>query len=435
MTRTLTAARRLFSLARHDVRSSLPAAIQAIMQNGLLSRSFEDALVPEFLFPAVATRRPWGGNLGDTSIFTRPGLLTPITAPLTVGNDPNAATYTIEQYSATMNQYGNSVDTNLLQSAMTLASKFIEDNQMLAINAGQSLNRISRQKLYDAYTGGRTWATASSTTSTALVVNSVVGFEQVPVNGVLTAVSVSNPLSVTVNGVANTVTGYNAGTNTLTLGTAISASVGWTVVASTAPVTYRPGTATTRYGLASTDVATAAVFRSAVARLRSMSVPTIDGHYVAHVDPTTEAELFADADFKQAYQGRGDSAVFGNMSIGTFLGIDWVRNVEAQTTSDGGSGGTLTVHQPIVMGADALLSNPFENMGDLLAQVGANSGSIELIGPAAGVQVAHIIRPPLDRLQQVVSSSWSYVGDFAVPTDVATGDAALYKRAVVIEHA
>lgn len=425
--------RKFFRLDRHDVRSSLPAAIQAVMQNGLLTRAFEDALTPQFLFPAIATRRPWAGNLGDTSIFTRAGLLAPVTTPLVVGNDPTAATYTIEQYSATMDQYGNTMDTNLLQSAMTLASKFLEDNQILAINAGQSLNRIARKALYDAYTGGLTWATAASTTSTALSVNSIAGFTQVMVNGVLTAVSASNPLNVTVNGVANTVTAASG--TTLTLGSAVSASVGWTVVASNAPVSYRPGTGATRYGLASTDVATAAVFRSAVARLRTMNVPTINGHYVAHVDPTTEAELFADADFKQAYQGRGDSLVFGDMSIGTFLGIDWVRNTEAPTASDGGSAGTLTVHQPIVMGADALLSCPFSEMGSLLANVGTNAGSIELIGPAQGVQVAHIIRPPLDRLQQVVSSSWSFVGDFAVPSDVGTGDAALYKRAVIIEHA
>jgi hypothetical protein len=29
------------------------------MQNGLLDRTFQDALVPEFLFPAIATVRPW----------------------------------------------------------------------------------------------------------------------------------------------------------------------------------------------------------------------------------------------------------------------------------------------------------------------------------------------------------------------------------------
>jgi hypothetical protein len=48
------------------------------------------------------------------------------------------------------------------------------------------------------------------------------GFSTVLVNGVPTAVSGTNPLSVTVNGVANTVTAVNVGTKTLTLGTAVT---------------------------------------------------------------------------------------------------------------------------------------------------------------------------------------------------------------------
>jgi hypothetical protein len=49
------AVRRWFDLARFDVRSTLPAAIREVMQNGLLDRTFQDALMPEFLFPAIAT--------------------------------------------------------------------------------------------------------------------------------------------------------------------------------------------------------------------------------------------------------------------------------------------------------------------------------------------------------------------------------------------
>jgi hypothetical protein len=424
--------RRWFSLDRHDVRSTLPAAIQAIMQNGLLYRAFEDSLIPNFLFPGIATTRPWQGNLGDTTTFTRAGLLTPTTTPIT-GSDPSAATYTVEQYSATMDQYGNAMDTNLLQSAMSIASKFIEDTQKLGINAGQSLNQLARKKLYAAYAGGNTWATATSSSSTALQVADSTGFSTVLVNGVPTAVSGTHPLTVTVNGVANTVTAVPDSTH-LTLGSAISAVVGWAVVSAVAPVTYRPSARANRFALTSGDVANLAVFRSAVARLLTQNVPTVAGNYVAHVDPTTEAELFADTDFKQAYQGRGDSTVFGDMSIGTFVGIDWVRNTEAPTTADGGSGANLAVHQPIVCGAGALVQAPFARLGDLLAEVNGPTGAIEVISPADGVQVAHIIRPPQDRLQQIVGSAWSFIGDYSVPSDATTGDASLYKRAVLIEH-
>jgi len=62
--------------------------------------------------------------------------------------------------------------------------------------------------------------------------------------------------------------------------------------------------------------------------------------------------------------------------------------------------------------------------------------------------VAQILRVPLDRLQQNLSLSWSWVGGFTTPTDITatpdiiptvgqniTGGNPLYKRCVVIETA
>lgn len=431
---TLTAARPWFDLGRHDVRSNVPAAIRAMMQNGLLDRVFQEALRPEFIFPAIADAEPWQGSLGDTKTFTRKGLLTPATTPIT-GSDTSAATYGIEQWSVTMDQYGLAVDTNMLSSAMALASKFLADVQTLGINAGQSLNQIARNKLYNAYAGGRTWVTTAGASDTSMIVNSVAGFTHVLVNGVPTAVSASNPLSVTIEGVANTVTGVNTGTNTLTLGTARADTAGDYVVASNAPTTIRP-TGDTAYDLTGSNVATFAMFRSAVTRLRKMNVPTVNGYYVAHIDPDTEAQLFSDSDFKQALQGRVDSPIYQDLSIGRFGGIDWVRNNECPTIA-GGSAGTVTVHRPIVLGAGALVAAPFEGMGDLLRGTGVEDvPDIAMVDVAPGVQVARIVRPPQDRLQQTISTSWSWVGDYGVPSDsLANSDAALFKRAVVLEHA
>ncbi|WP_137991260.1 P22 phage major capsid protein family protein [Streptomyces vilmorinianum] len=424
-----------FDLARHDIRSQLPAAIREIMQNGLLHRTFEEALIPEFLFPMIASPRPWSQNIGDTGTFTRSGLLTPTTTPLS-GSDPSPQTYSIEQYSVTMDQYGITLDTNMLQSRMTLASKYLEDVQKLAISAGQSLNRIARDKMYAAYAGGRTWATTAGASDTSIIVQSVKGFEYVLVNGKPTPVSGANPLPIKIEGVANTVTGVNAGTSTLTLGTARADVVGDAVVADNAPVSIRPsGTLDSAFDLGTSNVVTFKMFRAAVARLRKMNVPTFGGYYTAHIDPDTETQLFDDADFKQALQGRVDSPIYRDLSIGRFGGIDWVRDNETPTVA-GGTGGAVTVHRPIVFGAESLLSAPFEGMGDLLRETDVSDvPSIQMVGPANGVQVAMITRPPMDRLQQILSSTWSWVGDFGVPSDSTTGDASLFKRAVVLEHA
>src|SRR5438067_2981107 len=136
MTPIMTAARSWFRLDRHaGVRSSLPAGIQAMLQNGMLDRVFRDALVPQFLFPQIADSEPWMGGLGDKKTFTRKGLLAPVTTPVT-GSDPSAATYSLEQWSVVMDQYSNSMDTNMLGSALALANKFLSDSATLGINAG-----------------------------------------------------------------------------------------------------------------------------------------------------------------------------------------------------------------------------------------------------------------------------------------------------------
>jgi hypothetical protein len=445
MTPSLTAARpRLsamgparpwFRIDRHaGVRPTLPAAIAAMLQNGILDRVFRDALVPNFLFPQIADAEPWMGGLGDTKTFTRKGLLAPVTTPVT-GSDPSAATYSIEQWSVTMDQYANSMDTNMLGSAMALASKFLADVENLGINAGQTINQVARNKLYSAYSGGRTWCTTAGSSDTSIIVQSVAGFTTVMVNGVPTPVSASNPLTVTIAGTGNTVTGVNTGTSTLTLGTARVDTAGDYVVAANAPVTVR-ATGNSAYDLSGSNVVTFANFRAAVARLRKMAVPTVGGYYVAHIDPDTEAQLFADSDFKQALQGRVDSPIYRDLSIGRFAGIDWVRNLEAPVITNGGSAGTLTVHRPIVLGANALMSAPFEGTNNLLAGTGVEDvPEIRSIAAAPGVDVTLLVRPAQDRLQQVIASTWSWVGDYGVPSDAGTGDAALYKRGVVIEHA
>ncbi|MEU9245870.1 hypothetical protein [Streptomyces sp. NPDC048385] len=431
-----TASRPWFRLDRHDVRSTLPAAIRAAMQNGMLDRVFQNALTPEFIFPAIADPEPWQGGLGDTRIMTRKGLIAPDTTPIT-GSDPSTGSYGIEQWSVTMEQYGKSVDTNMLGSKMTLASKYMADVQTLGVHAGQSLNRLARDKLFAGYAGGRTWCTTAGSSDPSIVVNSVNGFTTVLVNGVPTAVSASNPLNVTIGGVANTVTGVNTGTKTLTLGTARADVIGDSVVAANAPVTIRPGTQATAYNLTTGNLATFAMFRAAVTRLRKMSVPTVNGNYIAHIDADTESQLFSDSEFKSLYQGRGDSDVYRTLSLGTFGGLDWVRNLETPTIASGTDGLTVNVHRPIVVGAGCLVAAPFEDQDALLQETGvADTGEIQMVEVATGVQVARIVRPPQDRLMQVVSTSWAWTGDYAAPSDSlsASGDPALYKRAVVLEH-
>lgn len=436
-------------------RDDIPASLQAIVQDGLLDRIYENALVPLFLYDRLAELKPWGGQMGSQAIMTRAGLMPVSTTPIT-GSDATASAYGFEQYSVKMDQWGNSIDTNMLLSAQALASKFIEDNKTLGINAAQTLNEVAQQSLYGAYGEGTTYVTTASTTSTALIVGDATGFANAvvdlpttnsnPATGLtgeavptLAPVSSSGALPIAVGGVANTVTGVDIATNTLTLGTAISATVGQAVVSSIAPVQYRPNGRASSASLVAGDIATLALFQSAVTRLRTQSVPTVGGAYTAHVSPQTIDELFQDPAFQRVYTGRSDSSAYTNFHVGDsvgdgaefmgrFAGIDWIMNTVTPTATNASG---VEFYRPIVCGQGSLIKAPFDRMGDLLADLNAGSTvQIDMIGG-----VARVLRSPLDRLGQVLSSTWSWVGGYTVGTDLLTGDSAAYKRAVVVEHA
>lgn len=431
-----------------DFYGILPANLQEIVQNGLLTGVFEDALAPLFLYDALADVKPWGGAMGAEAIFTKAGLMAPNSTPIT-GSDAPQSNYGFEQYTMFMRQYGTSLDTNMAVSAMALASKFVEDNKILGINAAHSLNQLASNALYGAYGEATAWIT-SAATSVTQVVNDATGFQFVAqllsnVTGnteglnagqsaVLTPVSGANPLSITVNGVANTVTGVNLGTNTLTLGTSITTVVGQAVISLQAPVQYRPNGRASSYQLVAGDIATLALFNSAVTRLRAQNVPTIGGAYTAHIAPETVPELFNDPAFQSAYRGKAESPVYRDLAMGRFSGIDWVVNEQTPTYTPN----TLQVFRNIVCGEGCLIKGPFEEMGALVSRVNAGATvHIEMING-----VARILRAPLDRLGQVLSSTWSWIGGFSVGTDFlmdrglpqTTGNSAVFKRAVVVEH-
>ena len=433
-TTTLSRTRQLFDLGRHDgIRDFLPEQIRNIMQDGLLDRMFHDALVPQFRYPRAAGVEEWAGGLGQRSTFTRDGLLEPTTTPLT--GDPAPASYSIEQWEVVMRQYGNATDTNLLASSASLASKFGRDVVKLAINAAQSLNLLARNELYRCYAGGRTYAVGAGAGVTTLEVASVEGFRFVLVNGEPTPVSAAAPLAITVGGTDANVVGVNTADNELTLDANTTWADGDAVVAVNAPVSFRPNARAAANTLQSGDVATFSLFRSAVARLRSQNVPTIGGAYEAHIDSTTETQLFDDPEFQTLYSGAVESPTWGDLSIGRFGGIDWVRNEEARTVEIDDA----TIYQPLVIGGESLMAAPLETMGDLLSELpeNARASDVQLIDidvDGGRLQVARIIRAPQDRLAQVVGSAWSWVGDWACPSDATTGDASLYKRGVLVEH-
>jgi len=173
----------------------------------------------------------------------------------------------------------------------------------------------------------------------------------------------------------------------------------------------------------------------AVAILRSNAVPTIDGVYNCHLDPTSARQLFADPDFKQLFQGNSNvSATFraGEMR-NDFLGLRFMPTNEALIQQHPYIT-NLNIHRPIVVGGGALIEGDYEASG--YSDVAPADSMITMVD-----DVAMVVREPLDRLQQIIAQSWYWIGGYCVPTDVGTNPTTVatagnqaYKRAVMIEH-
>lgn len=456
--------------------AGVPANIVNLLQDRTLERVFHDALYPRLLYRAEARAEDWAANLGEQMLFTRAGLIGVNTAPLVPGADPVPQSYETEQWSAIASQHGNTMDTHMPSSYVSLASLFLRNTQNLGLNAGQTLNRLARNPLYTAYLGGEAMVTvAAGGSTTTLQVNTLNGFTERLQNGRLSPVSATNPLAVTfttVTEVPNTVIGAVPddvnepnGPGTLTFGAATVGAVAARdgIFAGTASRRLRAGGGATVDALTAVDVLTLNDVIAAVSRLREQNVPPHpDGRYHVHMTPQAEAEIFQDNHWQRLHQSLPDGVAYRDLAIGEAVGCYFYRNTEnpdANTVSTtiaipggGGAatlapeiGGELTndtglpIRRVIVTGGGALYEKYIDESKFITeAGVTGKIGQFSIVNGGVAImtrRIRFILRSPLDRLQQVVGQTWSWSGDFPVPSDALEGDGARFKRAVVIEHA
>lgn len=467
--------------------------IRAIVQENILERAFRDALYPNLLFRSEAQPQLFPGNVGDSMLFSGVGLIRAKPRPIAPGTDPTPSTYEYEQWGATVQQYADTIDTHMPTSIAAIANLFLRDTHQLGLAAGQTLNRVVRNRLHNAALSGHTVATdpaggtadqTLSSTSGTLHVNSLNGFTTArrptltagsPV--AFAAVSSNNPLPITVyhasGSVAANVTGFtpdNAGDETG------PGTLNLTYTSGTYTVTHRLAvlsadrTAMVRVGggtrvddlTAGTDLITLASIRAMVARFRQMNVPTHpDGKYHCHLSPTAESEIFADAEFQRLLTSLPDHYTYADFAIGELLGVVFFRNnecptattVELQASKANNSyystddpfagelytlGGTSVPVQRALFTGQGSIYEYYVDLGQLITEAGVTgkvtSAAITNNGIEVNTQrIQLIIRAPLNRLQDMVSTSYKFIGDWPMRTDVTTGDAARYKRAGVIE--
>ena len=434
---------------------NFPLALQPIIQQGFLDREFESALSSRLGYRAVADRVDMAVGIGETLTKTRAGLKPSMTTPLQAATNTNLdngltpQSFSVEQYTITLNHYAATTDLNMVTSRVGIASQFLLNAAINGEQAARSLDELARNALFPAYLGGNTRVhTTLGAAGNTVAVDDVRGFQNVFVNGVQTPVGGTTNLSVMVGSsnynlvgvavdAANVSIAPNGISGELTFATAVSVSdgtAGNSVIASNASPIFRPNGRTNATQLTATDQLTIGTLLNAVANLRLNAVPTINGVYNCYLDAVSARQLFSDNDFRQLFQGAtSDNPVFRTGMISDFLGLRFITTTEAFVQAHPTLGG-LFIRRPIICGQGALVEGDFAGMAD--PDVAPKDSLITMIDG-----VAMVTREPIDRLQQIIAQSWYWIGGFATPSDttttpniIPTATNAAFKRAVLVEH-
>ena len=456
-------------------------AVRAIVQENLLERAFHDALFPMQLFRSEAVPQPWGANTGDTQIFSAPGLIPPNMRPLQPGVDPTPTSYAVEQWTAQLQQYADTIDTHMPTSMQAIIDLFLRNAHQLGMQSAQSLDRIVRNRMYNAAESG--WTVADGAIggggSTSLTVMRLNGFTTARRPGLAGAsqvrfetVSATNPLVINIvttggtvqrNVVAYTPTtaGDQIGPGVLTLSASVAdvADRG-AVYSSDRSNIVRIGGGLSVDSLNAADTLTLAGFRSGVSSFYSNNVPShSDRRFHCQMDPTSASQVFDDPEFQRLNTSLPDYVMYREFALGELLNIIFLRNSECPTPDKvvGGSTATFSLDDPFAPelyndGTDtgmvvhrALLTaqgGVFEYYSDLNALITEAGVTGKVAQPRItnnGIEINSeriqmVIRAPLNRLQDMVSTSWKFIGDWPVRTDAATGGAARYKRFCTVMH-
>lgn len=431
---------------------NFPAALQPIIQQNFLEREFHDALQSQLVYRKIADKFPFPARIGESITATRAGLKAPVTTPMTPSGNTNLdngltpASWTAEQFTLSIAQYGDTIDLNIVNEGVGIANQFLQNAKVNAVQAAQSVDRLARAALFNGYLGGNTRVRVTlGAAGPTVSVDDIRGFQYAPVNGVMTAVSASNTATVifnngntyTLTGVAadatnvSTAPGGISGTLTFSANVSIAdGTAGNSVVHFNAPTILRPNGRLTTAALTSTDLLTMGLLLDAQAQLRNNAPMLANDKMTCYLDNKSMRQLFADQDFKLLYQGQYGSETYRQGAVFELLGIEFVPTTEAYVQSIG----SVTARRPILCIKGALLE------GDYVRTGATFENENQIVSVSEGI--AQVTRPPLDRLGQIIAQSWYYIGGFVVPSDVTanqsiipTASNAYLKRAVVLETA
>lgn len=451
----------------------------ALTQHGLIQRAMHDGLLPAFLFRVGVDAEEWPINTGNSTFFTGKGLIKPKTKPIPSSGELQPSSYPFEQWMATIQPYGDSIDTDMPTTLTSAVDLFLHNAQQMGISAGQSMNRIVRNSMYNPALSGNTVAFGAQGPTTTLHVRRLNGFDtarrpDLPSGSAVAfqPVSSSNPLRVrifdqtgpaevlrNVIAVQPDIAGDFIGPGTLTLDSAVTVLDRAYVIAVDATNVINVGGGLRTDDINSSDLFSLSAIRAAVNRLRKMNVPKMpDGRYHCHFDPDSQGQIFADPEFQRLNRSLPDYEHYKDYVVANVLNVLFFEDNETPTalsvttnpdgtyTSDDNFAGELfangttgvPIHRPIFQGFGGL-KEYWQPQDKLVSEAGVTGkiGEFRVTNNNIEVdtdRIRLIFRAPLDRLQRQMATSWYFVGAWPFRTDAATGDAARYKRAVVVQH-
>jgi hypothetical protein len=445
----------------------LSSEVTNAIQEGYLDRAIREGIFPDLKFFNIAENGEYTGeyqeHTGTTTTFTKSGLISAKRKPKG-GKDPNPSDVSREQMVCTLYDYSDSVDTNFVVNKVGLPGRMLNDAKTLSKGAAMTMEVLARSYLFRAYLSGRTNATAAGSSTTTLPVASINGFTHAMSGNKPVAVSLTNPLNITIGStsaqvVAATPTATDDdgdsleyGPGTLTLSEAKTWSDKDPVVADDAPsVVYASGDSIEDI---TTDKLTLAAINEAVASLRTNSVPTINGYYNCYLSPKGVQDLLDDADYKKLVSETFSEEEAAQGVLKKAHGVRFILhslcpsytilgNSSSVVDEIGGAvynQGSKGIDTAIVMGAGALdkrYISPERIYGQMgQVQVGRWREMSAGLGSVIN-DVAFIVRPPLNRMMNKPALSWGWWGGFFCQTDYLsprTGGAR-YKRACAIRFA
>jgi len=459
------------------------AKVASLLQEGLLEHYFGANLRNPMNWRGLYTPKQWMDRA--TQIMrTKRGSIAAKALPLPFSTDPSDATFELEQWPVDIKHFANTIPTDLLESGLTLAELVPQVIEGLARSFSLSANVLARYPAMNAALAGQT-TTSTADTSMVKVVASINGFCFARDAGNrLSPVSSLNTLKVWVYSSATwtshtlisavpTTPGLVTGPGTLTFTggnfTTVNADL---IVADTASYRVISSGGLGIDSITAGDVIADVEIKTAVARLRQMGVPTFaDGLYKLILSPSDMAQLLGSSPIQLMLRGRGLNA--NDMSnpevsaqIYNVLGCRLIEDAYADPSTYPASvaagdyldapklnASNVPLSTALVVGNGGLT----EDWKDAMATMNpaGYNGSVGDFGKWAvndqGVETNTdrcrlILRAPIDKVQQVIQATWSYVGGYSVATDFTseiaggplvalTGSNSAYKTIVPIIHA